>query len=636
MAVLTTALSLLASVLSTVPGRPGITFPPTVQEPKYLDAPSRAYVLEVKSPDSFKLDQYESYDSRTEDSISWDWSIFGGDSFAVSATRYIEQVREESPVDFDYFQIPVLRDSLVTIDVYSEHALSMYIGSNNDPKLKDSGFLEEVGSAEFHVGNNTFSIELNAGFYEIGFYSIKSIETGEFDTLFSKYEVEITVQPRVYKNSLDIKLLANRYDVKAAYWVNDAKPYGVSNISEGTGFQLHSYSNRYWNGLPLAAYEANDSKPVLLSRLYVWDYETKLNIRNSILRIRDEALVTLKAEEEYEIRRNNVNTFVDGVLSVAEIMLSFVPVGGLLASLALELGEELVEDLSFALVDCFIPPLVTNTRDFIAYLSTLAAAFETTDPDAFETVMISTYYTATAEEVDLSCTFTYHLERPDNLYYSDFMLDCPSDSVGGGKFGYVTESFDGPFVASELAVQDVSESLSYDRGINLNEELYLNSFDDYEYAGFMFTAPSDGAYSIQNSVDVGLKISVSSLWKTGLANSLDSPFERVSAVKPAGHGEYVDFYLNEGESVQIFVEGENGSPTSGATNLLLSNDVSHHNEHHYRSSCKAIDSTVHGFYCWCGEYKTFPHNFGGAIPGTSAWQKAVCKVCGYSNAWIGG
>lgn len=635
MAIATTALSIFVSVLSYVPGGPGFVVPPIFQEPKFLDAPTTIHVLTVRTPDRFKLDQYESYDSRTEDSILWDWSVFGGNAFAVSANRFIEQVAGETAMDFDFFEMPILRDSLVTLDVYSEHAISMYIGSNNDSGLKDGGYLIQVGSREFKTGNNSFSAELEAGFYELGFYCISSIETGEFDTHSFGFTVKITVQPRVYENSLDIRLLANRYNVKAAYWVNDARPFGVSNISEETIIPLHSYAGRYWNGLPLAAYMANDYEPVLLSRLYVWDYETKINLRNAILRIRNEALERLEAEEEYEIARNNVIEIIDGVELVAGVVLSFIPIGGTVATVAVSLGEAIAGELAYVLADAFMPPLVTNTSAFISYLSTLAAAFETTDQDAFETAMISVYYTATATEVDLSRTFTYHLEHPENLYYGDKIFDCPPASVGGGKIGYITDSFDDPLSLSGLVKQEVSESLSFDGEIHLNEELYLNSFEDYEYAGFVFKAPSSGAYSIQTSVDVGLKITVSNSWQYGLANSLDAPFERTSSDKANGQGEYVDFYLKKGESAKIFVEGEGGNATTGATNLHLSNDVSLHGEHHYRADCRPIDATTHGFYCWCGEYKAAPHNFGGAIPGTSAWQKAVCKVCGYANASLG-
>lgn len=138
MPIVTTALSIFASVLSYVPGGPGFVVPPISQELKFLDAPTTTHVLTVRTPDRFNLDQYESYDSRNEDSIIWDWSDFGGDAFAVSATRFIEQ---EFPVvqDFDNFFIPILRDSLITIDVYSYGALSMYLSTNNDPTLKDRG-----------------------------------------------------------------------------------------------------------------------------------------------------------------------------------------------------------------------------------------------------------------------------------------------------------------------------------------------------------------------------------------------------------------------------------------------------------------------------------------------------------------
>ena len=632
MPIVTTALSIFASVLSYVPGGPGFVVPPISQEPKFLDAPTTTHVLTVRTPDRFNLDQYESYDSRNEDSIIWDWSDFGGDAFAVSATRFIEQ---EFPVvqDFDHFFIPILRDSLITIDVYSYGDLSMYLSTNNDPTLKDRGFYYEIGSKTLQYGTNTFSMELEAGFYELGF-SVAGLES-QYDSLSLQYNFKITVQPRVYENSLDIRLLANRYNVKAAYWVNDAKPYGVADISQQTKLPLHSYPGHYWNGLPLAAYMANDYEPVLLSRLYVWDYETKVNLRNAILRIRSEALERLDAEEEYEIARNNVIKIIDGVELVAGVVLSFIPIGGTVATVAVSLGEAIAGELAYVLADAFMPPLVTNTSAFISYLSTLAAAFETTDQDAFETAMISVYYTATATEVDLSRTFTYHLEHPENLYYGDKIFDCPPASVGGGKIGYITDSFDDPLSLSGLVKQEVSESLSFDGEIHLNEELYLNSFEDYEYAGFVFKAPSSGAYSIQTSVDVGLKITVSSSWQYGLANSLDAPFERTSSDKANGQGEYVDFYLKKGESAKIFVEGEGGNATTGATNLHLSNDVSLHGEHHYRANCRPIDATTHGFYCWCGEYKAAPHNFGGAIPGTSAWQKAVCKVCGYANASLG-
>ena len=532
-------------------------------------------------------------------------------------------------MDLDRFAMPILRDSLVTFEISTSDSLIMHIDTNNDPRMLHPTATVEIASKVMDEGDWEASYEFEAGFYEVAF-DVAGLAS-QYDNLSFQYDVKITVQPRVYRNSLDIRLLANRYNVRAAYWVNDAKPYGISDISQQIELPIRSYGGRGWNGLPYSAYMANDFSPVLLSRLYVWDFEMKENIRQAILKIRTTAIENLEAGKQYQILREFITEVVEGIEFVFEIALKFVEFNSSGQEYVVSLGGAAAFELAYALIDSFFPPAVTSTNDFILYLSTLAAALETTDPDAFETTMISVYYTASGVKVDFSSTFTHQLSSPNNLYAGDYILDCPADSVGGGKIGYITESLDEPFLASGITETEITEDLDYSSELNFNQPVFLNSFDEYEYAGFRFVAPSSGPYSVQTSVNVGLRITVMSSWRSGIVNTLDEPFERVSHSKIVEPGEYIDFYLNEGESVNILVEGANGNATSGATDLLVSSDVDFHQEHHYRVCYSAIDSTYHGLYCWCNAFKLAPHDFGGLIPGIIGGQGAVCRRCGYSN-----
>ncbi len=482
-------------------------------KPRYEDLSDEPY-MEIQGVQSFSVDatedEYESNDSFASATVLTGSGSINDYSFSVDATLHRDEALWgliKKDIDEDYYRFDVLGNANLCVNLNVptnlDYDLELYQFANVRYAKKDDIVLLKR-SAWLYDNNEEISIEITPGTYYLRVYAYENnYSATQYYTLAGNIQYTATAQSIV-----DLKY---NKGAKAALWISDYDPYGISPLSsfEKVEVGYRQYNLNAENYIPLE-YHQNPFNIYLdgdieQATFYLWDDEWREEIYAFLVELEKGLREQVDENAELKFELEKANDIVGGVSTGLGVILSIISVGEKLQKFIniLSVTNTLLP-VSVSSLLMFAYPQAYDTTQYyhLAHIHNLIVAFERSlNPNSNEVIRVTSSYSNTSTydsyigQTNYYCDFTPKYNYDGYSTTADLIDSCSSQTVFRGHTYAISNADD-----FELALRKGDQYLQ-DVNTGGDEELVLDNTTvsakyvaEGQYHWYHFTAPQNGKY----------------------------------------------------------------------------------------------------------------------------------------------